>query len=69
MYINKPHNNTAKLEDLTCGSVFATSGGLYYMKIYDPMCNNNAVNLCDGDVCYFDEATIVYIVDYEFTIK
>lgn len=68
MYISNSKLYATIFEDLACGDVF-TSNGSYYMKINNPNDNNNAVNLFDGDICHFGEAQIIYIIDYEFTIK
>lgn len=68
MFINKVHGTPVAFEDAKYGDVF-THNDEIYIKVNNTNDLNNAVNLYDGDLVHFHDVQIVYLVDYEFTIK
>lgn len=68
MKINRTYGTPITFEELSCGDVFMSMGQAY-IKVNNPNDMNNAVNLIDGDICHFGEMLIVYIADYDFTLR
>lgn len=64
-------NKDKNFSDLSAGDVFEYFGPKnpeYFIKI-EPILNNNAINLKDGSLCYFEQYQLCAIVDAELIVK
>lgn len=69
---DKRNNEKVSFEYIECGTVFTMHGG-FYMKIESTNCDDkgyyeNAVNLEDGSLQYYNDKNMVQVIRCELVI-
>lgn len=68
MIIEYNYDNMERFSDIGCGDVFEYNN-TFYMKIEIPKNLNNALDLDDGHVLFFDDSKWVKPVDCKLVIN